>query len=111
MTRKQAIEKTLFKFTWIRDHLKRNRTGHDEIKMFSNEYIKYLNYRDECPLCELYCTGNRAFPYCPKCILNMDNCYEEYGGFQKFMRETSIPEKRKFCDWVIKICEEALEAK
>jgi hypothetical protein len=111
MILEEAIKKTLFKYKWIRDHLKRNRTGHDEIKMFSNKYIRYLNYHDECPLCELYSAGSPLSPDCPECILNSDNCFNEYGRFQKFMREISIPKKRKFCDWVIKQCEKALEKK
>jgi hypothetical protein len=106
MTRKQAIKKTLFKFIWIRDHLKRNQSGmHDKFN-FNRQYNEY-----GCSLCDLFCEGNWLNPNCPKCILNSDNCFNMNSGYYEFLKETSIPKKRKYCDWVIKKCEEALEAK
>jgi hypothetical protein len=109
MTRKQAIKKTLFKFTWIKDHLKRNRRGGGEIYAFIIENSAYSIYVAQCPLCDLFCVGSWNNPNCPKCILNTDNCHKEYGSFQKFMKEKSIPKKRKYCEWVIKQCKKALE--
>jgi hypothetical protein len=110
MTPKEAIEKTIFKFTWIKDNLDEDRDGRDELDEFNVAYPEYLEYVDKCPLCELFRAGTRRDSNCPKCILNVDNCYNKTGRFQKFMEEKSIPEKRKFCNWVIKKCKKALEA-
>jgi hypothetical protein len=111
MTRKQAIKKTLFKFTWIKDHLTRNRTGDDELDAFIDEHPEYFEYDNDCPLCELFRDGNRNYPDCSECILNSDNCFYFDGGFQNFLDESSNPKKKKYCEWVIKKCEETMEAK
>jgi hypothetical protein len=110
MTRKQAIKKTILKFTCIKNNLNEDRNGRDEIDEFNVAYPEYLKYIDQCPLCELFRAGNRRDSDCPKCILNVDNCFNEPGRFQNFLIEKSIPEKRKFCNWVIKKCKKALEA-
>jgi hypothetical protein len=110
MTLKEAIEKTIFKFTWIKDNLRKDKDGQDELDNFEAEYLEYCKYDNKCPLCELFRTGGWDNPNCPECVLNSDNCFNETGRFQNFLEEFSIPGKRKFCNWIIKKCEKALEA-
>jgi hypothetical protein len=109
MTRKEAIEKTIFKYKWIKDNLDKYKYNMPELNNFYIAYPEYQKYYNECPLCELFCAGSWDDPDCPECILNVDNCYNETGRFQKFIEEKSIPGKRKFCNWIIKKCEKALE--
>jgi len=109
MTRKQAIKKTIFKYEWIKDNLRKDEIGANELYDFIAAYPEYFEYHDECPLCELFRTGCYDNPDCPECILNTDNCFNETGRFQNFLLEKSIPGKRKFCNWILKKCKKALE--
>jgi hypothetical protein len=54
ITKKQALQKSIFKWEWLRDNLINEESGNQQIRRFIKAFPEFDEYTVSCPLCHLY---------------------------------------------------------